>query len=70
MRFIDLVVLLDVVQRSQFAHPDSVLLRQKRSEQVRLASLHIDRTEEIRLSHAERPVEVGFLTEDRLVIRW
>lgn len=66
---INLVVLLEVVQCSQFAHPNGILLRQERGKQIRLASFHIDCAVEIRFSYAERPMEIGFLAEDWLVIR-
>lgn len=70
MRFIYLVVSLELLQRSQVAHPNGILRRQIRSEQIRFTRLHIDGTVEVRLAYAERPVKVGLLAKDRLVIRW
>lgn len=63
-----MVVSLELFQSSQIAHPNGILRRQIRSEQIRFASFHIDGTQEIRLSNAERPMEVGLLAKDWLMI--
>jgi hypothetical protein len=61
MNFIDRIHLLDIVRAVKSAHPDGEFFRQSRHEEQRLGRRNLHSAIEMRLLHAEHPLEVWLL---------